>query len=125
MIYKNIHFENFGKVKDAKIRMRPFTMITGHNSSGKSFITRALYSIFYTLNQDLMAIFLSGRVDVILNSITSITHNLVRKSQKDEQLLEELEKEFYHFKRAIGEQFQTATIFQEREILTALQPAIL
>lgn len=54
---KEIHFKNFGKVKDARIRMRPFTMITGHNSSGKSFITRALYSIFHTLNQDLMAVF--------------------------------------------------------------------
>lgn len=124
MLYKNIYFKNFGKVKDAEIRMRPFTMITGHNSSGKSFITRALYSIFHTLNQDLMAIFLSGRVDAILASITLINHHLVRKAQKDEQLLEELEQEFYHFKRAIGEQFQTATIFQEREILTALQPAI-
>lgn len=124
MLNKNINFKNFGKVKDAKIKMRPFTMITGHNSSGKSFITRALYSIFYTLNQDLMAIFLSGRVDTILTSITIINHNLVRKSYKDEQLLEELEKEFYYFKHAISEQFQTATIFQEREILTALQPAI-
>lgn len=124
MLYKNIHFKNFGKVKDAEIRMRPFTMITGHNSSGKSFITRALYSIFYTLNQDLMAIFLSGRVDAILTSITLINSHLIRKTKKDEQLLEELEQKFDGFRQAVIEQFQAATIFQEREILTGLQPAI-
>lgn len=124
MLYKNIHFKNFGKVKDAEIRMRPFTMITGHNSSGKSFITRALYSIFYTLNQDLIVSFLSGKVDTILLAITFINSNLVRKVEKDELLLGELEKEFHHFKRAVSEQFQVATIFQERDILAALQPAI-
>lgn len=124
MLEKNIHFKNFGKVKDAEIRMRPFTMITGHNSSGKSFITRALYSIFHTLNQDLMASFLSGRVDNILVSVNFINSNLVRKTEKDEQLLEALEKEFHYFKRAISEQFQVASIYQERDILTALQPAI-
>lgn len=124
MLYKNIHFKNFGKVKDAEIRMRPFTMITGHNSSGKSFITRALYSIFHTLNQDLMASFLSDKVDAILTSITLINSHLVRKTEKDEELLDDLEQKFYYFKQAVIEQFQVATIFQEREILTGLQPAI-
>lgn len=124
MISKEIHFQNFGKVKDAHIRMRPFTMITGHNSSGKSFITRALYSVFYTLNQDLMAVFLKNILDAILSSIESINENLSRKSPKDESILFELQKEFYDFKMIVSEQFESANIYQEREILSTLHPAI-
>lgn len=124
MISKEIHFQNFGKVKDAHIRMRPFTMITGHNSSGKSFITRALYSVFYTLNQDLMAVFLKNILDAILLSIESINENLSRKSPKDESILFELQKEFYDFKMIVSEQFESANIYQEREILSTLHPAI-
>lgn len=121
---KEIHFKNFGKVKDARIRMRPFTMITGHNSSGKSFITRALYSIFHTLNQRLMAVFLKNILNSILLSIESINENLVRKTVKDESALIELQTEFYHFRTVISEQFDLVDIYQEREILSTLEPAI-
>ena len=39
-------FENVGKINKANISIRPFTVIAGSNSSGKSFITKSLYSIF-------------------------------------------------------------------------------
>lgn len=35
---------NFGKINKANIKIRPFTVIAGRNSSGKSFLTKSLYS---------------------------------------------------------------------------------
>lgn len=124
MISKEIHFQNFGKVKDAHIRMRPFTMITGHNSSGKSFITRALYSVFYTLNQDLMAKFLNSTIQTISSAISSISEHLYRKSSKDIQDLENIENELFNLRLEISEKFIEANITQEIEILLSLQPLI-
>ncbi|EGR3963522.1 hypothetical protein DDM91_16925 [Vibrio cholerae] len=48
----DIEINNFGKVKHAKLKLRPFTVVAGANSSGKSFVTRALYSFFSTINKD-------------------------------------------------------------------------
>lgn len=124
MINKDIHFKNFGKVKDARIRMRPFTMITGPNSSGKSFITRALYSIFHTLNQDLTANILVKNIDSIIQSINHIGSNLIRITQQNENLLIDLGDDFFSLKKFIVERFESANIFQEQEILNDLKPKI-
>jgi len=48
----DIGIKNFGKIRDAKIKIRPFTVIAGKNSSGKSFVTKSLYSFFSTINKD-------------------------------------------------------------------------
>lgn len=42
----DVQFKNLGKIDEANIRLRPFTVIAGCNGSGKSFITRTLYSLF-------------------------------------------------------------------------------
>lgn len=48
----SVEVKNFGKIKDARINLAPFSVIAGTNSSGKSFLTRALYSFFSTINKD-------------------------------------------------------------------------
>lgn len=48
----DFEIRNLGKVKHAKLKLAPFTVIAGTNSSGKSFISRALYSFFSTINKD-------------------------------------------------------------------------
>ncbi len=48
----DISIKNFGKIDNATIKLRPFTVLAGPNSSGKSFITKALYSFFSTINAD-------------------------------------------------------------------------
>ncbi len=52
----NVEIKNFGKIRDANFKIKPFTIIAGKNSSGKSFITRSLYSIFSSLNKDHLSI---------------------------------------------------------------------
>ncbi|WP_436873220.1 AAA family ATPase [Acinetobacter haemolyticus] len=48
----SVEVKNFGKIKDARVNLAPFSVIAGTNSSGKSFLTRALYSFFSTINKD-------------------------------------------------------------------------
>ncbi|MBB1411160.1 AAA family ATPase [Pseudoalteromonas sp. SG44-17] len=48
----NVGIKNFGKIKSAHIKIAPFTVIGGANASGKSFVSRALYSFFSTINKD-------------------------------------------------------------------------
>lgn len=48
----SIEVKNFGKIKDAKVNLAPFSVIAGTNSCGKSFLSRALYSFFSTINKD-------------------------------------------------------------------------
>lgn len=48
----DLHIKNFGKIKSANIQLRPFTVIVGPNSSGKSLITKSLYSIFHSMSQN-------------------------------------------------------------------------
>jgi energy-coupling factor transporter ATP-binding protein EcfA2 len=44
-LHLDIEFQNLGKIKKANIKIRPFTVVAGCNASGKSFITKTLYSI--------------------------------------------------------------------------------
>lgn len=52
--------KNIGLIEDANIKLSPFTVIAGKNASGKSFITKSIYSVFSTLNKDASLIFLEN-----------------------------------------------------------------
>ena len=45
-MHSDIEFRHLGKINEATIKVRPFTVIAGCNSSGKSFITKSLYALF-------------------------------------------------------------------------------
>ena len=46
------NIQNLGNIKNANIDIKPFTLIAGKNSSGKSFVTKSLYSILDALNNN-------------------------------------------------------------------------
>ena len=86
----DLHIQNFGKVKSADIHLRPFTVIVGPNSSGKSFITKALYSIFHSMNKDFGTDFLISSVEDSFRWTYIIENRIPRISQKDILLYTEL-----------------------------------
>ncbi|MBW4072559.1 AAA family ATPase, partial [Acinetobacter baumannii] len=51
-----VEVKNFGKIRDARVNLAPFTVISGTNSSGKSFLSKALYTFFSTINKDYVTI---------------------------------------------------------------------
>ena len=50
----DLHIENIGKLTDAKIRIGRFTVFAGPNNTGKSFVSKFLYSIFLAINSKLV-----------------------------------------------------------------------
>ena len=46
----SINIKNLGRLTDADIRIGNFTVFAGPNNTGKSFVSKALYSIFGALN---------------------------------------------------------------------------
>lgn len=51
MNYK-IHIENLGAIKEADFLITPLTVIAGENGTGKSFVTKFLYSVLSSVNID-------------------------------------------------------------------------
>ncbi len=48
----DVKVKNLGKLKDAEFNIRPMTVITGPNGTGKSFFTKSLYSILNVINKN-------------------------------------------------------------------------
>lgn len=48
----DVKVKNLGKLKEAEFNIRPMTVITGPNGTGKSFFTKSLYSILNVINKN-------------------------------------------------------------------------
>ena len=62
----HLRVENFGKLAAADIRVGDFTVLAGPNNTGKSFVSKLLYSIFSALDVDLSRV----RVSRLMSSLT-------------------------------------------------------
>ena len=51
----NLHIKNIGKLTDAKLRIGRFTVLAGPNNTGKSFVSKILYSLFDAMNANHVA----------------------------------------------------------------------
>jgi predicted ATPase len=78
----DVIIKNFGKIKNATFQVKPFTLIAGQNASGKSFITRALYSIFNSLNKDHLSIEVDGSIYMIRHFVRMLSHTSDAPSRK-------------------------------------------
>lgn len=50
----DLTIKNLGRLEKGNISIRPLTILTGENGSGKSFFTKSLYSIFSVINKNLL-----------------------------------------------------------------------
>ena len=66
-----LRVENFGKLSEAEIRVGDFTVLAGPNNTGKSFVSKLLYSIFSALDADLPRV----RVWRLVSSFTREVEN--------------------------------------------------
>jgi len=69
----DVEIKNFGKIKSAQFQIKPFTLIAGKNSSGKSYITRSLYSVFSSLNKDHLSIDIDSTIFIMSNYLSSLS----------------------------------------------------
>ena len=60
-----LKIKNIGKLTDATIRIGQFTVLAGPNNTGKSFVSKSLYSIFDAANANLVEVFIKDRISPI------------------------------------------------------------
>ena len=48
----NVKIKNIGKLKDADNKVRPLTILAGPNNTGKTFVSKTLYSVFRAMRKD-------------------------------------------------------------------------
>lgn len=108
-----VEVKNFGKIKDARIQLAPFTVISGANSSGKSFLSKALYTFFSTINKDY--------VTLEAKRLFGSTNNLLRfgyysakdPSSKIIDIFEDIELMLRQLDEAINSNFQGSTFLEQ------------
>ncbi|MDA8014620.1 MAG: ATP-binding protein [Gammaproteobacteria bacterium] len=58
----DLHIKNIGKLTDAKLRIGRFTVLAGPNNTGKSFVSKILYSLLNSMN--------ANHAEVVLHALT-------------------------------------------------------
>lgn len=119
-----IKIKNLGKVSQSDIRVAPFTVIAGANSSGKSFVTKALYSFFSTINKDHVTnvtILNAQRALALLNSIKAIVNS---PSTLVMQLWEETHEQLQEFQIAIQQELGAYTFLDQKAKVILLDEKI-
>ncbi len=79
----NIKVENLGGFKGGTIKVRPLTVLTGENGTGKSFFTKTLYSAFSIINKNLLYIEAVDNIQKSVSTIDVFDYFLTRKGEVD------------------------------------------
>ncbi len=105
----DIEVKNFGKISDATIKVRPFTVIAGKNATGKSFITKSLYSFFSMINTD----HVSQKAYDYIRELKSVSEYLEeqtpRLSKKETQLFKQLTERITELEEHVDQTFGSNT----------------
>lgn len=83
MMKLDAQITNLGMIKEASFKLRPITVVAGINGTGKSFVTKTLYSIFNVINRNLYFDDLIQEIDSVKNIISNLPFNLSYASQAD------------------------------------------
>ena len=68
-----LNIKNIGKLTDAKLRIGQFTVLAGPNNTGKSFVSKSLYSILDAMNAGYAGMHIDNLVNSILMNLTGLT----------------------------------------------------
>jgi predicted ATPase len=81
----DIEVENLGKLKKGTVKVRPLTVLTGENGTGKSFFTKTLYSIFSTLNNNILHIEITKNIKDIEKESSGFLARVGNRGEKDKK----------------------------------------
>ena len=86
----DIKVENLGRFKGGTIKVRPLTVLTGENGTGKSFFTKTLYSVFSIVNKNLLYIEAIDNIQKSARGIDVFDDYLTRKGKVDRNHIQSL-----------------------------------
>ena len=78
-----VKIKNIGKLEDAEVSIGQFTVFAGPNNTGKSFVSKLLYSIFNAMNANYAMVY----VNSLLNSLRWSLGRIEALGYKDEDSL--------------------------------------
>jgi len=68
----DLHIQNIGKLTDAKIRIGRFTVFAGPNNTGKSFVSKILYSLFNAMNANHAEVHINNLIGSLIEGIDDL-----------------------------------------------------
>ncbi len=77
-----VKIKNIGKLEDAEVRIGQFTVFAGPNNTGKSFVSKLLYSLFDAMKDPALDYF-----DSLLNSLRRSLYGIEALGYEDENSL--------------------------------------
>lgn len=67
-----VKINNIGKLREADISVRPFTVLAGPNNTGKSFFSKALYSVFDAMSANLVEVYIRNHLRPLMRGVRQI-----------------------------------------------------
>lgn len=99
----DVSVKNLGRLKEGTIKIRPITLLTGPNGTGKSFFTKSLYSIFNVINKNVYHVSISKKIRDINLLLDGYIYSLSYAGERDEiaifslkRKLKEIQSELNH-----------------------------
>ncbi|HHR5954319.1 TPA: AAA family ATPase [Providencia alcalifaciens] len=120
----DIEIRNFGKIKHAKINIRPFTIISGHNSSGKSFVTKVLYSYFNTIKNDYLTSNIFENIGHIKTLTSFISRKITAPLEPQHFIFDEVNNIVSYIETIINSKLRSNTYTTQLEGLPLLQASM-
>lgn len=119
----DIHIENLGAIKKANITITPLTILAGENGTGKSFVTKFLYSVLNVINTDIYSDKTTKKISQIISLIDKITnHDEVYLDQIDLDKLDSLKNMLSDLKIIINEEdFSTLEIVDYTSVIDEIR----
>lgn len=71
----DIYIENLGAIREANITITPLTILAGENGTGKSFVTKFLYSILNVINTNIYAKKMNSTISQITRLLEKTLNN--------------------------------------------------
>lgn len=113
----NFSIENLGNIKKANFEIKPLTIVAGENGSGKSFTTKSLYCLLDALNKDYLFDYIQSNINTIKREIVFYESELLNKSQRDINFIENFQGEYLIFLDFIQDELQELNLEQQEKML--------
>ncbi|MDA8002357.1 MAG: ATP-binding protein [Alphaproteobacteria bacterium] len=82
----NLQIKNIGKLPDdAKLRIGRFTVLAGPNNTGKSFVSKILYSLFDAMNANFVAVQVHRIIKPVLDDLKSARREVFLTTWHEEE----------------------------------------
>ncbi|NOT17555.1 MAG: AAA family ATPase [Sulfuriferula sp.] len=79
--------KKLGNIDEANLTVKPFTVIAGENSSGKTFATKCLYCVLDALNQDHVSYAIESKISIIQDEVNEFEEVIKRPSNSDNEFI--------------------------------------